>query len=398
MLVASACGDGGTGPDDNRVALAIQGGDAQFGTASNNLADPLQVIITDPVTEEPVANAVVTWQIVAGNGATVTPAQSPTDANGIASTTLRLGPGLGTYQVEARVDNAIGQLPRFTARAVEAPVITTAPTIANTGDTITLVGRNFSPQGDENLILFGGFRGRVVSASTTQLRVIVPICVPSRIVSLTAALGAVTGSSVQLEVRGSTTSTLTLARGEVRTISDPAELGCFQLPGTIGYTVLLVPQNVSKVAGTSSTFQLAGLAGGSSISNVATSSLLSHSTTPAIQFEEKLRARERQMLKSAGPNFRPQMSAQAAACPAPTVGSRCTFQVIDRNDDFVTVNADLKAVSARALFYQDVNAPANGLTTADFQALGQTFDDPVYSAVSNAFQAIWTATARSSSC
>jgi hypothetical protein len=385
-LFAAACGDGGgTGPDDDRVSLAIQSGDAQFGTANSNVADPLQVIITDPVTEEPVANALVTWQIVAGNGATVTPAQSATDANGIASTTLRLGPGLGTYQVEARVNNAVGQLPRFTARAVEAPVITTAPTIANTGDTITLVGRNFSPQADDNLVLFGGFRGRIVSASATQLRVVVPACVPARIVSLSASLGAVTGSVVQLEVRGTTTTALTLARGEVRTIADPAELGCFQLPGITGYTVLLIPQNVSAVAGSSVTLQLAGLAGGATVTNVATSSIWSSSTTPAIQFEERLRARERQMIERAGANFRPQASVQQADCPTPVIGSRCTFQVIDRNDDFVAVSAELKAISTRALIYQDVNAPAQGLTTADFQSLGVTFDDPVYSAVSSAF-------------
>lgn len=383
-LVASACGDG-TGPDDDRVTLAIQGGDQQFGTPSAEVADPLQVVITDPVTKEPQRNVIVNWQVVAGTGATVTPSQTITDSDGVASTTLRLGSALGIYEVEARTSNQVGQAPRFQARAVQPPAITSAPAIANAGDTITITGSNFSPQGDDNLVLFGGFRGRVVSATTTQLRVVVPACVPARIVSLTAALGAVSGNSVNLEVRGSGLTSLTLERGQVLTISDPAQLGCFRLPGIAGYSVLLIPQNISTVAGTSMPFQLAGLAGGSTVTNVATP-LFAHSTSsPAIEFEEKLRARERAMIESANEiSARPQASS-LADCPPAQLGSRCTFSVINKDDKFVSVTAELKAISDLALIYQDVNAPANGLTPDNFTALGQTFDNPIYSAVTNAF-------------
>ena len=76
-------------------------------------------------------------------------------------------------------------------------------------------------------------------------------------------------------------------------------------------------------------------------------------------------------------------SSSVAACPADQVlGDSCQFQVIDKDQRFVTVSGLLRAVSQRARIYQDATAPANGLSTADFQALGASFDDPIYSAVS----------------
>ena len=386
IVLAGACGGDGTGPGEDSVSLAIQSGDEQFATPSTEVLDPLQVVVTDPVSKEPRANMIVTWTVVSGNGALVTPAQSTTDVNGVASATLRLGSSLGVYEVEARASKIVGTAPRFQARAVQAPVISAAPAIANVGDTITITGTNFSPTADDNLVSFGSFRAKVTTATTTQLRVVVPTCVPARIVSLRASLGAVSGNSVNIEVRGAATNSLTLARGEVRTITDPAELSCFQLPGVANYSVMLIPQNFSEVAGSSMTVQLAGLAGGSTTTNITGFSLQRGTIDAASAFEEKLRAREQKMLREVELNvgLRPEFS-QQADCPAPQVGSRCNFQVIDRNDDFQSVTAELKAISTRALIYQDINAPANGLTTENFQTLGATFDDPIYSAVTTAF-------------
>jgi hypothetical protein len=387
ITALAACGDGGTGPADDSVAVAIQSGDAQFGVPGAALGSPLQVVVTDPVTRDPLENITITWAIVTGGGAAITPAQSVTNDQGVASASLQLGASLGDYEVEARAPRTFGDPPRFRARAVNAPVISGAPTQANVRDTITLVGQNFSPQADDNLVLFGGFRAKVVSATTTQLRVVVPSCVPARLVPVTAALGAVSGNVVTIDVQGSAVTALQLARGDVRTITDPAELGCFQLPAVPNYAVLLVPQNASDVAGTLLPIQLAGLSASGPVAS-ARFSRGQPSTTVPLTFETGLRARERRMLEgAAGIQLRPQPSmSAAAACPSPaSIGDRCTFQVINKDDDFVSVTAELKAISARALIYQDLNAPANGLATANFQALGSTFDDPIYSAVSTAF-------------
>jgi hypothetical protein len=389
LAIFSACGgDGGTGPGDSSVNVAIQSGDAQYGVPSNTLLDPLQVVVTDPVSRDPKANIAITWQIVSGSGAIVNPAQSITDDNGVATTQLRLGGALGEYQIEARAPGMAGAAPRFRARAVNAPAITGAPTTAGVRDTITLTGTNFSPQPDDNLVSFGGFRAQVFSATTTQLRVIVPSCVPARLVSVTASLGAVASNAVTIDVQGGATTALQLAVGQARTITDPAELGCFQLPAIAGYTVMLIPQNASDVAGTLLPMQLAGLNGSGPVTSVTSVQAAGESTTVPLSFETALRARERSMLKGADQALlRPQPSMSAmAACPTPpTIGDRCTFQVINKDDDFVSVTAELKTISTRALIYQDITAPANGLSPANFQTLASTFDDPVYSAVSNAF-------------
>ncbi len=391
LMAVAACGGDGTGPDDNSVTVAVQSGDQQFGAPSEQLLDPLQVVVTDPVSDEPVQGVSITWQVVTGGAAVVTPAQSNTDENGVATASLRLGSALGTYVVEASASRMVGGAARFTAQAVNAPAITSAPTTTDVGDTITIAGTNFSPQPDDNLVLFGGFRGRVVTATATQLRVVVPACLPVRTVPLTVSLGAVASGPVSIAVLGSTVSPLQLNVGAVRTFSDPAELSCFQVQGGIaGYTVLLVPQNVSDVASTMTTLQLAGLSSTGPVATVTNARVSDGTTSWPSTFERKLREREQKLLATTGDvRFRPQPQAAAvAACPSPPqVGNNCSFQVINKDDDFVTVTAQLKAISTRALIYQDVEAPANGLSNADFAALGASFDDPIYAAVSDAFGA-----------
>jgi hypothetical protein len=388
LVALAACGGDVIDPADNAVTVAVQSGDDQFGTPSGVVLDPLQVVVTNPVSDEPMENISISWVVVSGSAAVVTPAQSTTDENGIATATLRLGSALGTYEVEARANRMVGGPARFTAHAVNAPSITNAPTITNVGDTITLTGTNFSPLPDDNLVLFGGFRGRVVSATATQLRVAVPLCVPARQVPLTASLGAISSPVITIEVRGSTTTPLQIARGEVRAITDPAELACIQLPGgTTNYEALLIPQNVSDVASSLITIQLSGLSAGGPQVNLLSRVRADVTTSVPLAFETRLRLREQQMLKAFGTaNARPQPQPSAqAVCPAPVVGSRCTFQVINVNDEFQSVSAELKVISTRALIYQDLNAPPNGLTTTDFQTLAGRFDDPIYSAVTSAF-------------
>ena len=389
FAVIAACGDGGTGPDDTSVSIAVQSGDAQFGSPSTTLLDPLQVVVIDPVSKDAVEGITVSWTVRSGSGALISPLTSETDENGVATTMVRLGSSLGEYVVEARAGKLIGEPARFRARAVSTPAITSAPASAGGGDTITIAGSNFSTQGDDNIVLIGGFRARVVSATTTQLRVVVPACVSGRLVPLTASLGAVASSPVNIDVRTSSVSTLQLARGEVKTITEPAELGCLRLPAISGYTVLLMPQNYSDVAGSSATFRLAGLSGGSGpIANIGARSI-NAATDIGATFEANLRAREQAMLSNIGTaaNAKPDRQNSALlACPTPArVGDRCSFQVLNKDDRFVTVTAELKAISDRALIYGDITSPTNGLTTENYQTLGRTFDDPVYNAVTAAF-------------
>src|SRR5687767_10117890 len=127
FVLIAACGDGGTGPDDTSVSIAVQSGDAQFGSPSTTLLDPLQVVVIDPVSKDAVEGITVSWTVTSGSGALISPLTSETDENGVATTMVRLGSSLGEYVVEARAGKLIGEPARFRARAVSTPTITSAP-------------------------------------------------------------------------------------------------------------------------------------------------------------------------------------------------------------------------------------------------------------------------------
>ncbi|MGQ0814535.1 MAG: IPT/TIG domain-containing protein [Gemmatimonadota bacterium] len=386
--VIGSCGGDGTGPDDGGFAIAAQTNETQFGSRNARLPKPLQVIVTDPVTKQPQEDVAVSWRVVEGS-ATMVAATSTTNDDGVANGFVQLG-ALGTSVIEASVSKLIGSPARFTVRAVDAPVIISiSPGTAEVGDTITITGQNFSPSALDNTVLFGGFRGQVISATTTQMQAVVPLCVPSRTVTVQVLLGAIAGNQQNLAVTGSsTTSALQLARGEARSFGDTNELACFRLPGGVpGLSVLLVPQNFSEVVGSFTAFELIGLTGGGTVTAVSDRPLLTP-TPGQDSWELHLRAKERELLKGPGAALRPQYSTTAASCPGIEVGSRCEFSIINRDDKFERITAELKAVTVRALVYQDVRTSAtDGLTAADFRDLGAVFDDPIYAVESQVFGA-----------
>lgn len=387
VAALTSCGDGGTGPEEGGFSVAAQTGETQFGVRGAALPDPLQVVVTDPVSKKPQDHVAVTWRVVSGS-ATLSAASTFTTTGGVASITVLLGNQLGTSVIEASIPKLVGQPARFTVRAVDAPSITSvAPGTAAAGAMVTITGQNFSTVPDENTVLFGGFRGRVTAATATQLQAVVPLCIPSRTVNVRAMLGAVGSNELPIAVTGTTASATQLARGEARLFADANEIACFRLPGGVaGLSILLIPQNASQVVGSFSSFQLAGLTGGAVAASIFERQVAG-TTDAAAEWEMRLRGKERAMLRSPDVAFRPQLSAQAAAClPSSKVGDRCEFQVINKDDKFDRVTAEIKAISTRAIIYQDVNtSPANGLSTTDFNSLAAVFDDPIYAANVAAF-------------
>ena len=137
VMLFAGCGGDSTGPGDGGVNVAVQSGDGQFGTPSAQLAgghtggrlikqqqlrvrdqaDPLQVVVTDPVSKAPQSGVTVTWSIVDGSGGTLTTTTSTTTAAGIASTKFTLGSALGTYHIEATTTKIVGSPVSFTAKA-----------------------------------------------------------------------------------------------------------------------------------------------------------------------------------------------------------------------------------------------------------------------------------------
>ena len=114
MFVA-ACGESVTG-GPQIASIAIVSGTPQSGPIGSTLAQPFVVLIEDQ-NGQPVEGIVVTWQVTSGGGI-ITPSQSTSDVNGLASATLRLGTTLGVNTVTARIDQSSSVL--FTATATTA--------------------------------------------------------------------------------------------------------------------------------------------------------------------------------------------------------------------------------------------------------------------------------------
>lgn len=118
---AAACGSdsGGdsSGPPDPAalsVARSEPSGDGQSGTAGQDLASPLRIVVLRG--SAPEAGAVVTWSTT-GTGATLTPSTGTTGPDGISSSVWHLGSQAGAQSAQAVVAGADGSPVKFTATA-----------------------------------------------------------------------------------------------------------------------------------------------------------------------------------------------------------------------------------------------------------------------------------------
>ena len=115
VLVLAGCGGGDSGPGQSPlvVAKATTGGngDAQTGEPGDVLKEPLRVVITRD--GQPVADEDVDWDT--GDGGSLDPATTTTDASGIAETFWTLGDGVGEQTATAEVSRADGSPVVFTA-------------------------------------------------------------------------------------------------------------------------------------------------------------------------------------------------------------------------------------------------------------------------------------------
>jgi plastocyanin len=118
-LPARGCGgsdgdNGGTPPPTTAIAKASNSGDGQTGQVGQALGSPLQVVVTDG--GAPAAGATVTWSTTAPNGS-MTPTSTPTDANGIASSSWAMGTVAGPQSAQATLSGASGSPVTFSATA-----------------------------------------------------------------------------------------------------------------------------------------------------------------------------------------------------------------------------------------------------------------------------------------
>ena len=106
------------------TTMSLSSGDAQNGTASAPLANPLAVLVTDGT--NPVAGVSVAWTVQSGGG--TIPSPSVTNASGIATSTPTLGATAGANAFRATVAGLAGSPVDFTATGFKLPVFNGALT------------------------------------------------------------------------------------------------------------------------------------------------------------------------------------------------------------------------------------------------------------------------------
>ena len=386
-LGVAACKDD---PAEPRVAyrMTVQSGDGQYAEPGAFAADSLRVSVVEDASGEAAKDVSVTFRVTRGSGAALGAATVRTDPSGVAATRVQVGNTAGEYEITAETQHLEGSPARFLIRAVLQPAITgLSATALDAGDALTITGRNFSSVPTENTVLFGGIRGHVLSASPTELSVTLPACLPTRSLPVTVGLGAVRATPVSIDVQGAQIATSTLAVGAALTLRSAADLACARTLMDGGAALLLVAQNASSTIGARQDFALTGLLGNSVAAPVRVEETVRRGVagtrlrgtaagTEASTWERQLRERERQI--PAG-TFLKTTAAQANLVRMPEIGDRKQFSVVNKDDRFSKVTAEVKYVSDRAVLYQDVNAPAGGFTAQDFQNFGELFDEPIYS-------------------
>lgn len=375
------------------LEVVVASGDEQYGTAGQTLTNPLRVTLRTLSGSVPRAGEAVSWRIVEGDASLVGSAVTVTDSTGSAEARLRLGSARGTIVVEATAQSRNNPMTSFRAFLVDRPALTSvAPDSVAPGGTIVLTGRDFSPDAVQNVVLFSGLRGRVTEASSTELTVEVPRCLPPRTLSVTVQLGVVASAALPVRV-GSGAQTTVLAPGEVLDVSDDAGFTCLSLPGGGSYLATLL--SASTVGAARHPVALTVLsseppAPGASLRPThgpspvmdATESGDAGGGDPASAFDRLLRESEARIVKGRGAAIAP--VGRLAAAP-PAVGARRSFEVFESQGRFVTVDATARVVGRRAAFYVDDNAPAGGYTDSDLEQLAARFDDVMHPTVTGTF-------------
>lgn len=335
-----------------------------------------------------VISASVTWSSANTSVATV-------DGSG-----LVMGESQGTTQITASaggVDSDPAIIVVVPPGNVTVTSITPSPMVE--GQSATIRGEGFSATAAQNNVTINGFSAPVTSASDTLLVIDVrEECFPAG--DVTVAISTPTGSSGAVtHPMQPAKAPLSMAVGEFMLIQDPADF-CLQFAEELlneeyVFGVQSTSESVSSLTGVRVRGQVPAGAGG------AVSTALTRPATPSFAFPmaspedaPSLEARaahvrllERSMDVLAGlralraSTLDPSLSSSRVPGGL-SVGDTIPIRVanVDGNicTDFVTREAVVRAVGATAVWLEQTDNPAGGLSLAQYNSLAADFDAVIF--------------------
>jgi len=390
------------------LEMVVASGDGQYGTVGSITQLPLQIVEREVETQLPRESMSVEWTVTEGAASFETIATTITDEMGAASVRVRLGSQTGTVVIRARLveqDRATATFQLFT---VNRPVLSgLAPASADPGTSIIVTGTDFSPDAEQNVVLFSGIRGVVTAAAATELSVTVPDCMPQRTVAVTVQLGTVASGPQPLTITSAGSPT-PLAVGEFVDATDPGGFACVTVSGAAGARYLTIVASGSSIGAAAYPYELYGVGGAGTPFAQGVNEVGHRRSGPSgaaadglegeaglqwdaqIRFEHEVRTVEGQravewLAERAAGEGHGALPAETAPAAVPALNERRTFQVYQDPGRFAEVTAVARHIGARTAIFVDEAAPAGGYDAADLKVFSDHFDDVIYPEVTGLF-------------
>ncbi len=378
-----ACGSDGTGLPQEQLRIHLFDGDGQVALAGSPLAAALRVQVANTVTGAPVAGASVRWTLSVGNGASLSPSSSTTDAEGVAQTSLILGSEAGPYRVIASTEGAPG-LVSFGATGIEALAVNGLSTgSAAAGSTIQLDGVGFDITAPAT-VDFSGIPGTVLSASATSLVVAVPACLPARQTLIRVRQSGQVSDPLPLNVTASGEA-VTLNVGEDLLFADTDLLRCRRVAFAQDAEYLVAVRSDDVRGGLVHDYSIRGLG---TLGEVGSSPRVRLAPSPADDVVARWHDRVRQWERDVGsgtPTLANAGVSDHVHVGPPSLGEVARFSVLNNQGGVDSVQAVARYVSDRVALFEDLSAPASGLLPEDFAELAEEFDHPIHDVVTSVF-------------
>ena len=325
----------------------------------------------------------------------------------VSTTGFVIGLSAGTAVITASVDGRTGQV---TVTVVDpSPVIITSvsPDPLQAGGQVTITGSGFSPSAAGNTVTIGGAAAQVLTSSTTSITATVPatVCRPTGNITVRVAVGSDAGEAVHPYV--TTAQPLQVGVGQQVRL-DPAATFCIQLAAgaTAGASEFLIGvQSVSETAATLTPARVEIAVPGSAPppAAVTASSAFAFAAGPGASLpataisgrrarhradELRHRAREMDFLAARRPSaagglrtFAGQAGLSASVPGTAVVGDTVDVKYPQSGDPtcsaFTPLRAVVRRVGTHGIWVEDVANPAGGFSAADYQSLGEQFDDRI---------------------